>query len=97
MSGHVRSGIHVSRDLGHMAFNLGVPEQPPAFSGYDVALVRDGRIAVLHTLVNAGFDPEDITHQASGHEAEQCPCNFEAACYAAGIRFLAGTLRSGDS
>jgi hypothetical protein len=34
--------------------NLGVPEQPPAVSGYDVALVRDGRIAVLYTLVNAG-------------------------------------------
>jgi hypothetical protein len=46
--------IHVSRDLGHLAFNLGVPEQPPAVSGYDVALVRDGRIAVLYTLVNAG-------------------------------------------
>jgi hypothetical protein len=46
--------IHVSRDLGHMAFNLGVPEQPPAVRGYDVALVRDRRIAVLYTLVNAG-------------------------------------------
>jgi 1-acyl-sn-glycerol-3-phosphate acyltransferase len=45
--------IHVSRDLGHLAFNLGVPEQPPAVSGHDVALVRDGRIAVLYTLVNA--------------------------------------------
>jgi ketosteroid isomerase-like protein len=45
--------IHVSHDLGHLAFNLGVPGQPPAVSGYDVALVRDGRIAVLHTLVNA--------------------------------------------
>jgi 1-acyl-sn-glycerol-3-phosphate acyltransferase len=45
--------IHVSRDLGHLAFNLGVPEQPPAVSGYDVALVRDGRIAVLYTLVAA--------------------------------------------
>jgi 1-acyl-sn-glycerol-3-phosphate acyltransferase len=44
--------IHVSRDLGHLAFNLGVPEQPPAASGYDVALVREGRIAVLYTLVN---------------------------------------------
>jgi 1-acyl-sn-glycerol-3-phosphate acyltransferase len=46
--------IHVSRNLGHLAFNLGVPEQPPAVSGYDVALVRDGRIAVLYTLVSAG-------------------------------------------
>jgi hypothetical protein len=46
--------IHVTRDLGHLAFNLGVPEQPPAISGCDVAQVRDGRIAVLYTLVNAG-------------------------------------------
>ena len=46
--------IHVSRDLGHLAFNLGAPEQPPAVAGYDVALVRDGRIAVLDTLLSAG-------------------------------------------
>ena len=45
--------IHVSRDLGHLALNLGAPEQPPAVSGYDVALVRNGRIAVLYTLMNA--------------------------------------------
>ena len=44
--------VHVLRDLGHLAFNLGVPEQPPAVTGYDVALVRDGRIAVLYTLLN---------------------------------------------
>ena len=37
--------IHVLRDLGHLAFNLGVPERPPAISGYDVGQVRDGRIA----------------------------------------------------
>jgi hypothetical protein len=46
--------IHVLRDLGHLPFNLGVPEQPPAISGYDVAQVRDGRIAVLYTLVDGG-------------------------------------------
>jgi hypothetical protein len=46
--------IHVLRDLGHLPFNLGLPEQPPAVSGYDVALVRDGRIAVLYTLLTAG-------------------------------------------
>jgi len=39
------------RDLGLLAFNLGVPEEPPAAKGIDVALVRDGRIAVLHTLL----------------------------------------------
>lgn len=45
--------VHVSRDLGLLAFNLGVPEQPPAVSGIDVALVRNGRIARLYTLLTA--------------------------------------------
>jgi SnoaL-like domain len=45
--------VHVSRDLGLLAFNMGVPEQAPAVSGIDVALVRDGRIAELHTLLTA--------------------------------------------
>jgi hypothetical protein len=45
--------VYVSRDLGLLAFNMGVPEQPPAVSGIDVALVRDGQIAVLHTLLTA--------------------------------------------
>jgi len=45
--------VHVSRDLGLLSFNLGVPKQPPAVTGVDVALVRDGRIAVLHTLLSA--------------------------------------------
>ena len=44
------------RDLGYLAFNYGLPEQPPASSGYDVALVRDGRIAVLYTLLNGFTD-----------------------------------------
>ena len=48
--------IQVTRDLGHLAFNLGVPEQPPAVSGIDVAHVRDGRIAVLYTPVATGGD-----------------------------------------
>jgi hypothetical protein len=34
-----------------LRFNLGMPKQPPAVSGVDVALVRDGRIAVLYTLL----------------------------------------------
>ena len=45
--------VHVSRDLGLLAFNMGVPEQPPSVTGFDVAVVRDGRIASLHTLVTA--------------------------------------------
>jgi len=37
--------------LGLLSFNMGVPEESPAVSGVDVALVRDGRIAVLQTLL----------------------------------------------
>ena len=47
--------VLLRRDLGLLAFNLGVPELPPAVSGIDVALVRDGRIAVLHTLLIGGI------------------------------------------
>ena len=49
----VAGPVHVSGDLGLLAFHMGVPEQPPAVSGIDVAVVRDGRIAVLHTLLTA--------------------------------------------
>ena len=48
--------VHVLRDLGQLAFNYGVPEQPPAVTGYDVAVVRDGRIAVLYTLMDGFTD-----------------------------------------
>jgi ketosteroid isomerase-like protein len=43
--------VHISGDFGLLAFNMGVPEQEPAVSGIDVAVVREGRIAVLHTLL----------------------------------------------
>ena len=46
--------VYVNGDLGLLAFNLGAPEQSPAVSGIDVALVRDGRIARLYTLLTAG-------------------------------------------
>ena len=48
--------VHVLRDLGYLGFNYGLPNQPPASTGYDVALVRDGRIAVLYTLLNGFTD-----------------------------------------
>jgi hypothetical protein len=50
--------VHVLRDLGQLAFNYGVPEQPPAVTGFDVALVRGGRIAVLYTLIDGLTDRE---------------------------------------
>ncbi len=37
--------------LGGLLDEIRVPEQPPAVSGIDVALVRDGRIARLYTLL----------------------------------------------
>ena len=50
--------IHVLRDLGYLPFLYGVPQQPPASIGYDVAQVHDGRIAGLYTLLN-GFTDRD--------------------------------------
>ena len=49
----VAGPAYVSGNLGLLAFHMGVPEQPPAVSGIDVALVHDGRIAELHTLLTA--------------------------------------------
>jgi hypothetical protein len=48
--------VHVLRDLGYLSFTYGVPRQPPASIGYDVAQVRNGRIAVLYTLLNGFTD-----------------------------------------
>ena len=50
--------VHISGDIGVLAFNMGPPEQTPAVSGFDVAVVRDGRIAVLHTLVTRNERPQ---------------------------------------
>lgn len=50
--------VHVLRDLGYLAFTYGLPQQPPASTGYDVAQVRDGRIAMLYTLLNGFTDRE---------------------------------------
>ena len=48
--------VHVLRDLGQLAFNSGLPAQPPAVTGFDVAVVRDGRIAALYTLMDGFTD-----------------------------------------
>jgi hypothetical protein len=34
-------------------YDLGVPERPAAVSGIDIALVRDGRITRLYTILTA--------------------------------------------
>lgn len=50
--------VQVLRDLGYLAFVHGVPEQPPATTGFDVAMVRQGRIAELYTVVTSGGPAE---------------------------------------
>ena len=40
-----------AQDLGHLAWTFGPAEGPPVASGIDVALVKDGRITSLHTLL----------------------------------------------
>jgi hypothetical protein len=43
--------VHVVRDLGYLAWNFGPDGQPPVVQGADIALVRDGLIASLYTLL----------------------------------------------
>jgi len=43
--------VYVAGNLGLLPYHLGLPGQPPAFSGIDVGLVRDGQIAQLYTML----------------------------------------------
>ncbi|GAB3163693.1 hypothetical protein GCM10027258_84440 [Amycolatopsis stemonae] len=43
--------VLVNRDLGHLAWALGPAGGPPVVRGIDVALVEDGRIKKLYTMV----------------------------------------------
>lgn len=43
--------VHVSDDLGYLAWNFGPEGQPPAVRGVDVAHVRDGLITSIYTLL----------------------------------------------
>lgn len=44
----------VNHDLGHLGWNFGPEGQPPVVRGVDIALVEDGRIARLYTLLLTG-------------------------------------------
>ncbi len=39
-------------DLGVLSWQFGPDGQPPVVSGMDISLVRDGRIATVHTLLD---------------------------------------------
>jgi hypothetical protein len=43
--------ILVNHDLGYLAWNFGPEGEPPAVRGVDIALVRDGLIAAVYTLL----------------------------------------------
>jgi hypothetical protein len=43
--------VLVNHDLGHLAWNFGPDGQPPVVRGLDIALVEDGLIASLYTLL----------------------------------------------
>jgi hypothetical protein len=45
--------VRESGDLGLLAWQLGPDTGPPAATGMDIALVRDGRIVTLYTLVDS--------------------------------------------
>ncbi|GAA2876242.1 hypothetical protein GCM10010472_37270 [Pseudonocardia halophobica] len=43
--------VRVARDLGHLAWGFGPEGEPPVVRGMDIALVEDGLIARLYTLL----------------------------------------------
>lgn len=43
--------VRVNHDLGYLAWHFGPEGQPPVVSGVDIALVRDGLIATVYTLL----------------------------------------------
>lgn len=46
--------VRVNQDLGYLAWDFGPPGAPPAVQGVDIALVRDGLIAKVYTLLLSG-------------------------------------------
>ena len=43
--------VRINHDLGYLEWNLGPEGQPPAVRGLDIALVADGVITTLYTLL----------------------------------------------
>ena len=51
--------VRESHDLGLLAWEFGPEGQPPVVTGIDVVLVRDARIASVHTIVTATPESSD--------------------------------------
>jgi SnoaL-like domain len=45
--------VHQTRDFGFLAWHLGPPGGPPVVSGFDAAVIGDGRIRQLYTVITA--------------------------------------------
>lgn len=45
--------IMVNHDLGYLAWNFGPAGQPAVVRGMDIALVQDGVISTIYTLLNS--------------------------------------------
>lgn len=45
--------VCVNHDIGHLAWGFGPEGQPPVVQGFDIAVVADGRIAKLYTMLVA--------------------------------------------
>ncbi|HEX6108432.1 MAG TPA: nuclear transport factor 2 family protein [Ktedonobacteraceae bacterium] len=45
--------IYENHDLGYLAWHFGPVGQTPVVSGMDIALVQEGRIATLYTLLTS--------------------------------------------
>ncbi|WP_035866522.1 nuclear transport factor 2 family protein [Cryptosporangium arvum] len=43
--------VYVNHDLGYLTWNFGPAGQPPVVRGVDIALVRDGLIRSVYTLL----------------------------------------------
>lgn len=54
-----RGSVRQAQDLGMLAWAFGPAGAPPVVTGVDIATVRDGRIATLHTLL-------DVAEPAAG-------------------------------
>jgi hypothetical protein len=46
-----RGPVQVNSDLGYLAWNFGPEGAPPVVHGVDIALIRDGLIARVYTLL----------------------------------------------
>jgi hypothetical protein len=46
--------VLVNHDLGYLAWNLGPEGEPPVVRGIDIALVENGLIARLYTVLTGG-------------------------------------------